>query len=209
MIRFIVLIAILVYAPLLLAVKETKKEAHADEHNHEHEEDSKKEESKASDPHTHEEHGKHEEGEPEKHAEGEHAEHEGEKHDDHSDHGDEKEEGDSKVGQGKGIEAASEDAGIKLSPQAVKSFEVTTLKVTKLPIALPNSALLFLAEDVEIYRLRGGFFKRIDFKKTSIKPLIVNSSDLVVGDEIVTGGVSFIRIAEIAAFGGAPDGHAH
>lgn len=206
MIRFIVLIAILVYTPLLLAVKETKKEAHADEHNHEHEEESKKEDSKASDPHAHEEHGKHEEGEPAKHAEGEHAEHEGEKHDDHSD---EKEEGDSKVGPGKGIEAASEDAGIKLSPQAVKSFEVTTLKVTKLPIALPDSALLFLAEDVEIYRLRDGFFKRIDFKKTSTKPLIVNSSDLVVGDEIVTGGVSFIRIAEIAAFGGAPDGHAH
>ena len=169
------------------------------------------------------------EGEKHKEDEHEHSEHEGDKNDGHGGHGDEHSdkhvdkpgekhddghgdkhaEGESKVGPGKGIAAASEELGIKLSPQAVKSFEVTTLKVAKLPMPLPVAAQLFLADDVELYRLRDGFYKRIDFKKLPGKPLLVSSPDLRIGDEIVTAGVKFIRIAEIAAFGGAPEGHSH
>lgn len=212
MILLIILCAALAHSPVLVAAEGKKTEPsksaphsheehgdHEEEKHNEHEGHGKHEEENHDE---HEEHGKHAEKE---HKEEKHAEHKEEKHEGHDEH----EEGESKIGHGKGIEAASEESGIKLSPQAIKTFEVTTQKVMKLPITLPEKAFLFLADDVEIYRLRDGFFKRIDFKKINNKQLLVTSDDLAVGDEIVTGGVSFIRIAEIAAFGGAPEGHSH
>jgi len=214
----IILIATLVWRPLIVAVEGSKEKPHA-EHNHEEHDEHEDEKNTEGKGHEHKEHEseKHEEHGEKKHDEhkdAKHSEHAGEKHTEHEgekdeEHGDEHGEGESRVGPGKGVEAASEELGIKLSSQAVKSFEIETIRVSALPVTIPKTALLFLADEVEVFRLRDGFFKRIDFKKISDTPLRISSSDLKVGDSVVTSGVGFIRIAEVAAFGGAPEGHSH
>lgn len=116
------------------------------------------------------------------------------------------------VGADKGILEASEKKGFKLSPEALKNFD---LKMQKLsgdgPWTVSKSARVLSGEEVNLYRVRAGFFKRIDFeviKKTETH-LTVDSDDLRENDEIVLQGMGFLRIAELAAFGGVADGHSH
>ena len=78
-------------------------------------------------------------------------------------------------------------------------------------MVIPASAILYSGEEINLYRLRAGFYKRIDFRLISktAKEAKISSPDLKVGDEIVTTGIGFLRAAEIVATGGAPEGHSH
>ncbi|MBY0552978.1 hypothetical protein K2P97_00520 [bacterium] len=195
-------------------------------HDHKHEEEksntadktTKKSESKAtkkSDEHEHSEDEKHSKEEHE-HSENEgetHAKEEGhEEHGDHDDHGDEHGEENSQVGPDKGILEASEENGIKLSPEAEKNFDVEKTAVnSSQPITISKKTIVTSGVEVNVYRYRDGFYKRIDFVQISKNEntITISSKDLVRGDSIVTKGLGFILIAEIAAFGGAPEGHSH
>lgn len=150
-------------------------------------------------------------------------------HKDHEGHGDSKGEGGhgeaghadtdhegeeeaGNVGPDKGIVEASERSGFKLSPEAHKNFEVTTRKLTgDGPWALPANAVVHSGEEVNLFRYRSGFFKRIDFQNIRKvgEELVVDSDDMREGDEIVLTGLGFLRIAELAAFGGVAHGHSH
>ena len=135
-----------------------------------------------------------------------------EKHDEEGHQHGEEEEGGGNVGPEKGIIEANERNGFKLSVEALKNFE---LKLKKLsgdgPWALPNAAIVHSGEERNIYRLRAGFFKRIDFETIRKSELerVVDSDDMREGDEIVVDGLGFLRIAELAAFGGVAHGHSH
>jgi hypothetical protein len=108
-------------------------------------------------------------------------------------------------------EAGGHD-GFKLSSEALKNFE---LKVQKLqgygPWPVSKRSVLHSGEETNLYRLRDGFFKRIDFQvvKKSNDQLFVASKDLRDGDEVVVSGLGFLRIAELAAFGGVSESHSH
>lgn len=130
---------------------------------------------------------------------------------DHQDHGDHAEEENSQTGPEKGILAASADRGIQLSPEAEKQFEVKKLKVDASTIELPRSAIVTSGVEVNLFRYRDGFYKRIDFKlvKKNATTIIAQSKDLKAGDEVALTGLGFLRTAEVAAFGGAPEGHSH
>ena len=143
-------------------------------------------------------------------------------HDDHKESGKEDghdkhqekehEEENSNVGPEKGILKADEEKGFILSPEASKNFGIKTMKLVGVgPWTVPISARMFSKEEVNLYRIRNGFIKRIDFKLISKIGSFVKilSSDLTTGDEIITNGVGFVRIAELTAFGGAPEGHSH
>jgi hypothetical protein len=199
--------------------------AFAKDHDHDH---AKKEASpkataasKKEDAHEHsegeEDHGHEEEGH--EHKKGEHAEEghshgEGEEHshdEEGHEHGEEEEEG-AKVGPDKGITEANEKEGFKLSPEALKNFDLSFLKLSgKGAWSVPASAVVHSGEEVNLFRRRNGFFKRIDFKQSSKTPsnLLVDSPELREGDEIVTSGLGFLRIAELAATGGIGHGHSH
>ncbi|MBK7961793.1 MAG: hypothetical protein IPK04_11720 [Bdellovibrionales bacterium] len=178
----------------------------SDEHDH-----ALKKKPKAESP-KHEEHGTHEEKKGEVHeAEHKHSE---EEQKDHG-HGDEHahgEEENPQVGPNKGILAASEDEGIRLSPEAEKNFEIQKLKITAASsFEIPKDAVVTAGLEVNLYRYRDGFYKRIDFDQISRSgnKISIRSRDLKNGDEIAITGLGFLRIAEIAAFGGAPEGHSH
>lgn len=148
----------------------------------------------------------HEEGKEEH---GDHKEHaEGEKHAGHDEEGEEN----PQVGADKGIVEANKEKGFKLSPEAEKNFSVKKLKVMKPQnIEIPKEALVTSGVEINLYRLRDGFYKRIDFTTvtTKLNSLIINSKDLSQNDEIALSGLGFLRISEISAFEGAPEGHSH
>ena len=174
----------------------------SDEHDHKNE----KKDSVASDKHEDHESNDHQHKESEDkhdHSEDEHAHNE----EDGDGHGEEN----SVVGPEKGILEASEENGIKLSPQAEKNFEIQKIKTFGNSTDLPKAAIVTAGIEVNIYRIRNGFYKRIDFETISKHDdkVIIKSKDLKVGDEIAISGLGFLRLAEIAAFGGAPEGHSH
>lgn len=107
---------------------------------------------------------------------------------------------------------AEEGAGFEVSPEGIKNFGLTYVKISgKSPWTLPKTAILQSGQESNLYRLRKGHFQRIDFKqnseaKDSVK---VSSHDLESGDEVVVTGVGYLRAAEIMATEGAPEGHSH
>ncbi len=156
----------------------------------------------------------------EKHEDEHKDEHKDENKDEHKDgHGEHGEEGNdahgegnSRIGPEKGILKADEQEGFALSPEATKNFGLQYLKLEgNAPWKVPFNARMLSQEEVNLYRVRSSNIKRIDFKLISREGnnMIISSKDLVAGDQIVTTGIGFLRIAEIAAYGGAPEGHAH
>lgn len=147
------------------------------------------------------EHGHEEEGHDEK----------GDAHSKDESHGHESESA-SAVGQEKGIIAANEKDGFKISPEATKNFKIQTMSLPSGSTwSVPSTAIAYSAREVNVYRFRDGFYKRIDFKLLSKEgnSRRISSTDLRAGDAVVISGLGFLRVAEIAAFGGAPEGHAH
>lgn len=178
--------------------------AQKDEHKHS---EKQKEKTAHSDHDEHEEDG-HKHDEPAK--AGEHEEsHEHGKSEEHGEH-DEHEES-AQVGPDKGILEANETEGFKLSPEAEKNFELSRIRVSGGTVELPKRAIVTAVAEVNVFRYRSGFYKRIDFTEVgrSQDKIRILSKDMKPGDEIVIHGLGFLRIAEIAAFGGAPEGHSH
>ncbi|MFN3695853.1 MAG: hypothetical protein ACK4VO_00320 [Pseudobdellovibrio sp.] len=189
----------------------------SDDHDHKKEEAKKAqpESKKNQDEHGHKDEESHDHAKEDSHEHGKEDEHSGEEEHAHSEEeGDEHGHGEenSQVGPDKGILEASEDDGIKLSPEAEKNFDIEKFEVTNANgISIEKSTLVTSGIETNLYRYRNGFYKRIDFKVLSKNgnKLTVASKDLSKGDSIVTKGSGFILIAEIAAFGGAPEGHSH
>ena len=130
-------------------------------------------------------------------------EHDKQEHEEHEEN--------SQVGKDKGIIEATEIDGIKLSIEAEKSFEIVRSKVAQTTIEIPDKAIVKFLAEVNVFRFRNGFYKRIDFEyvKRLKDKVQIKSKDLKIGDEVVVRGLEFLRLAEISAFGGAPEGHSH
>lgn len=178
----ILLALYLSFFPLIPSAFAAEKDSHSEEgHNHEAEDDHKHDESEEAGEHAGEGDG----------------------------HGHEENEN---IGPGKGIVSASEKVGIQISPEAEKNFEIQKVNVTNPnQLELPKSAIVTAGIEVNLYRFREGHYKRVDFEfiSKSDKTVVVKSQDLKSGDQIVVRGMGLLRIAEIAAFGGAPEGHSH
>lgn len=141
----------------------------------------------------------------------EHA-HDDEDSDGHAHHDDHDEEENASVGPDKGILEIDEDLGFKLSPEATKNFDLQVQKLSgQGPWSVSRSSLLHSGEEVNVFRRRQGFYKRIDFKEVrrTATEITLSSVDLRNGDELVVAGLGFLRIAEMAASGGVAHGHSH
>ncbi len=133
---------------------------------------------------------------------------------DHHGHNEEGEpKGNPSVGPKKGITEINEKDGFKISKEAYQNFDIqtVTLKKDSTTWEIPLKAVLYSGDEVNVFRLRQGFYKRVDFiplskTRTEIK---IKSADLQAGDEVVFQGHAFLRSVEIVATGGAPHGHSH
>ena len=189
------------FLSIIIAIFSLSNSYAGDDHDHKKEDPKHEEHGEQED---HKEHGDHKKGD--EHEDGEHAE--GEKGHAHGGH---EEEENPQVGPNKGILAADEKLGFKLGVEAEKNFEISRLKVVQGVVELPKKAIVTAGTEVNVYRFREGFYKRIDFDTVSknSEKITIRSEDLKAGDEVVINGMGFIRIAELAAFGGAPEGHSH
>lgn len=134
-----------------------------------------------------------------------------ENHSEDEEHG-HKEEKSENIGPGKGIVAADEENGFQISPEAEKNFEIKRMKFSSLAqIKIPKSAVVTAGMETNIYRYRNGNYKRVDFNVVTklSDGLHITSKELKPNDEIVIHGMGLLRIAELAAFGGAPESHSH
>lgn len=131
---------------------------------------------------------------------GDHGEHK-EKHNDHG----EEEEHDNHE------EHEEKLDGFKLNSKSFKTFDIKLVNYNAQKTILPKQAIYKGLNEVNIYRLRGGLYKRIDFKSLSQSKTEyhITSADLSTGDQIVVNGIGFLRMAEIAASGGLSDSHSH
>jgi hypothetical protein len=197
-------LAISVLMSLNVSAKSDKPKA--DPHAHAHEEDGHGEKDHAAEDKDDHDHDHEEKSSGEKH------DHAAEAKGGEAKHEQGEEEENSNIGPEKGITEFSEEQGFKLSPEAVKNFELKSLKLSKGSTwQVPASAVLNSGEEVNIFRIRNGYYKRVDFivdKKTP-QDLTIRSKDLKEGDEIAIQGIGFLRTAEIVATGGAPEGHSH
>lgn len=114
------------------------------------------------------------------------------------------------VGPGKGIVELNESLGFKLSAEALKNFDLSLMPLKDNgPWSVPKSAVVRSGEEINVYRLRKGFFRRVDFEtvRKADQSLVIDSDDLREGDEIVTVGTGFLRTAELSLGGGMTHGH--
>ena len=131
-------------------------------------------------------------------------------HDDHGDeHKDEHKDEHGEAHDDHGKEAKLD--GFKLNVKALKTFEIKTIKFVPQKTLISKSAIYKGLNEINLYRLRDGLFKRIDFKTVSQdkNEYLIASVDLKAGDEVVINGIGFLRMAEIAASGGLSDSHSH
>lgn len=127
-------------------------------------------------------------------------------------HQEEHHEENTQVGSNKGILSADNKLGFQLSPAAEKNFEIQAAPVSlNHSVSIPKSAVVSTGTEQNIFRIREGYFKRIDFQiiRKDKDTIVVNSEELKSGDKVALTGLGFLRIAEIVAFGGAPEGHSH
>jgi len=116
------------------------------------------------------------------------------------------------IGPDKGITEYREHDGFKLSPEAFKNFEIVTIDVGQGEILiLDEKVIVKTGVEQNLFRLRNDFFKRVDFTlvNRSAGKIQIKSTELRPGDKIVVQGMGFLRISEISATGGAPEGHSH
>ncbi|QDK38765.1 hypothetical protein [Bdellovibrio sp. NC01] len=140
------------------------------------------------------------------------ANHGSHEHGEEHEHEGETEERNASVGADKGITTVDEHDGFKLSVEAIRNFGIQTLTLGKeTQWKIPASAILYSGEEVNVYRVRNAFFKRIDFTTVikTPKEITIKSADLHAGDEVVISGVGYLRSVEIVASGDAPEGHSH
>jgi hypothetical protein len=131
--------------------------------------------------------------------------------DGHSDeHGHDEEEAGGSVGPDKGITEKAE-AGFKLSPEAIKTMGIQTKNFSGGAFLVPAEAIVAIKTEKTVFRLRGGWFKRVKIEIASKNPqgVTLKTTSFRDGDQIVLVGTGFLRIAEIFAEEGASHSHAH
>jgi cobalamin biosynthesis protein CobT len=177
----------------------------------------------------HDDHGTEEKGH--KHQEGEDSDHkdeenhgeakEGSKKDEHDDHGEgeesdhaehketeEHEEGGAAVGPDKGI-LEKGPLGIKLSPEAVKTFELKFSPVTSTDFELPREALVEIRDGQYVYLINDNWISRVKAEvlaKTATH-FKVRVSAFKAPSQVIIQGVGFVRGAELIAAEGATHSH--
>jgi len=121
----------------------------------------------------------------------------------------EHEESSANVGPEKGILEKSEKEGFKLAEEASKTMAIKTMDVHLQQIEIPITALVRIRDEMYIFRLRDGWYKRIEFKviQKGTDKLTLTSNDLSTGDKVVTEGLGFLRTSEIYSEEGATHSH--
>lgn len=117
--------------------------------------------------------------------------------------------GGAKIGPGKAVLAISEKDGLRLSEAAVRRLGMSFQDAKRGEVQdVPAESLVFSRDEIAVYRLRGGWIKRVEVSvvSRSAKAARVRSKDLAVGDRVVVAGAAFMRLAELDVLGAEKEG---
>lgn len=137
-----------------------------------------------------------------------------ENHEDHkigegsSDH--EEAESSPAVGPDKGILEKGE-GGIKLSPEAIKSFELKMQNISTQASEYPRATLVEVKNEQFVYQFREGWIKKIAVKviRKNKNTVILEIPLVKAGDKVIVEGTGFVRVSELIAEEGVSHGHSH
>lgn len=138
-------------------------------------------------------------------------EHEHKDGDEHADEDEEhEEEGGSAVGPEKGITEKSAQ-GFRLSPEAIKTFELKFQPLEKETLEVPVNGLVEIKNNQFAYRVRDGWIRKVAVKvlRKNSRSVVMQVSDIKPGDQMIIGGTGFVRTAEMVAEEGVSHGHSH
>lgn len=122
----------------------------------------------------------------------------------------------SKFGEGKAItEVKGEGKAFKLSDRAERVMEIKAHTFrgneSKGVFTIPLAALVEFQDEQGIFVRRDGWYTLVEVKviKNEKDLVTIQSHDLSLADEIITGGVPLLRVAHLEASGKGGEGHGH
>lgn len=113
---------------------------------------------------------------------------------------------------GKGVIAFDEHEGFKLSPESIKRMQFGYKKVeTAGSITISKEALVLALDETHVYTHINDYFKAIDVKIISKTKdsYSVSATGLKTGVEVVTKGVSFLRVIDMDMNASEEEGEHH
>lgn len=117
------------------------------------------------------------------------------------------------IGPNKGVTEVTADKSFKLSPEAMGNFKIKGLPVTGATTTLPKEAIVHTLKNSQVFRIRDGYLKAVGFKiqTKNDRTWTIQSTELAPKDEIVTGGVGFLRIiaSQLGEVESEEDEHGH
>lgn len=163
--------------------EEEKSDTHKEQDDHDHD-------SKKTDEHSHKDGEKHDDDEKEEHGQGE------------------EEESVGGVGKNNAVTAADEHEGIQVSAKAQKAIGLQSESYQN--GSVPITALVRHQNQISVYRLRDGWYKRVPVQIEKIEngQAFIQTDELSQGDFVVVQSVALLRVAELDAFSGEV-GHSH
>lgn len=112
------------------------------------------------------------------------------------------------VGRDKAVIEVSVREGFRLSEKAIARLRLRFVAVAdSKEQSVPFSALVHHGAEVGVYRCRKGWFKLVDmegFRKLD-SGVLFRSSEFSSGDQIVSDGVSLLRVADLDVVAGRED----
>jgi hypothetical protein len=133
-------------------------------------------------------------------------------HEEDEEHHGEEQEASSSVGPGNAVPEANSETGFKLSEKALRTLglQLETIQPQN-TYTLSRSAIVYFKDEAGVYRLRDGWFKLVqgDTEAQGSQVRFTPKESFQNGDQIVVKGVPLLRVADLDAFGGSGEGHAH
>lgn len=114
------------------------------------------------------------------------------------------------VGPDKAVLEANHDEGFRLAEKAVANLGLkwAPAKGEGGSWTVPRSALVQFQDHTALYRLRDGWFLRLDVSAvTKGAEATVKTAGLRAGDSVVTEGVGLLRATDLDVEGGEDDDH--
>lgn len=112
-----------------------------------------------------------------------------------------------RVGPGKAVLEASEERGLRLAPATLKLLDIKTKPLeTVSTISLSVSSLVYFQDFTAIYRERDGWLQMVEIEgEVKGDNVSFATSELQLGDKVVTQNASLLRVIDLDIFGPEAD----
>lgn len=100
------------------------------------------------------------------------------------------------IGKDKGVIELLKDGSFTLSNESISRLKIKATTIQSLPARISRNAVSFSLLENKLFKMNGSTFKKIDFKflSKSKEEVVIQSSELKNGDQIVVSGIGYLQI---------------